>query len=549
MDIRKKKIRSLIILILVFVILISGFLLAYFLGNGKSIIGEYSAFPIVCYILLTFFITVVFAYTSFCLNDRHLWRYIFILYLLSIFWIFVRFTKMILETQDNMLSRYLWYLYYVPMLFIPLTIVFMINNTFIKKKEVLFTVDFVLLAVSMVLILLVLTNNFHESVFIFDESLPIPEQNRNENYEYNWAYFLIVILIAIELIYTSIVFTLVTRHKVIFLHKLIYLVCVIAIFTYTIVYALVPSLPIVLRDMTLIYLFLSTVLLFLCVKYGLFISSGNYEDFYNNCVFPLRVKSSFDLDYQNNSYKNMDKKTIFIEKVKWHKGNEFIVAEDVTKIQNYNNTLKIQLETIISNNKVLEKQKDILHLKQLEESKKIISKHIEKAVKSDIDKMNKLVSSLDDKFDRNDIKQRKILERISDLCMCIKRKSYLALMDQNSELFSKESLVVFVKELLLDLKPKLKDFEIVINGFNEIPIKTVSKFLNFLYSLVDCLDSSYLLFLIFYYKNEKFNLKINLIDYRGDGNCFKPICKENMINCSKTENVYIFELAEEKNVL
>jgi glutamate dehydrogenase/leucine dehydrogenase len=63
-------------------------------------------------------------------------------------------------------------------------------------------------------------------------------------------------------------------------------------------------------------------------------------------------------------------------------------------------------------------------------------------------------------------------------------------MQENNEIFTRESVLVFTKEVLAEMKSKVKNFEVTVTGFTNIPIYMVLDFVNFLYSLIDNIGSS-----------------------------------------------------------
>ena len=137
----------------------------------------------------------------------------------------------------------------------------------------------------------------------------------------------------------------------------------------------------------------------------------------------------------------------------------------------------------------MEKEKDLKKRIEVDSSKKIINEGVEKNIDKDIVKINKLVNSINDDFDKNSGDLQDILQKITLLCTYVK-KTYLILMQENNEIFTRESVLVFTKEVLAEMKSKVKNFEVTVTGFTNIPIYMVLDFVNFLYSLIDNIGSS-----------------------------------------------------------
>jgi hypothetical protein len=56
--------------------------------------------------------------------------------------------------------------------------------------------------------------------------------------------------------------------------------------------------------------------MFISTKYGLFISSGDYETFFDNCMFTLRIETQNNSSIENKSYKFRDKRRFILKKKK-----------------------------------------------------------------------------------------------------------------------------------------------------------------------------------------------------------------------------------------
>lgn len=107
--------------------------------------------------------------------------------LLNVFWFVIRSMKYYF-VSDPALSRQLWYWYYFPMLFIPLFSVF-ISMSLGKPENYRLPKWTSLLYIPTVLcLLLVVTNDFHQLVFDF----PAGEVWSDKNYDYVFGYFPVI---------------------------------------------------------------------------------------------------------------------------------------------------------------------------------------------------------------------------------------------------------------------------------------------------------------------------------------------------------------------
>ena len=112
-------------------------------------------------------------------------RYLLAISVLMVLWILLRSIKFSIENTD--VERWLWYFYYFPMLFIPMLSVFVSRS--LGKGE-----DFrlprwtkILYVPTLLLLLLVLTNDLHQQVFSFPSGVL-----SDREYRYEGGYFFVM---------------------------------------------------------------------------------------------------------------------------------------------------------------------------------------------------------------------------------------------------------------------------------------------------------------------------------------------------------------------
>ena len=113
-------------------------------------------------------------------------RYLLAISALMVLWILLRSIKFSIENTD--VERWLWYFYYFPMLFIPMLSVFVSRS--LGKGE-----DFrlpqwtkILYLTTLLLLLLVLTNDLHQQVFSFPSGVL-----SDREYRYEGGYFFVLV--------------------------------------------------------------------------------------------------------------------------------------------------------------------------------------------------------------------------------------------------------------------------------------------------------------------------------------------------------------------
>lgn len=106
---------------------------------------------------------------------------------LMVFWFIIRSMKYYF-ISDVGTARQLWYLYYLPMLFIPLFSLFAAISLGESKNFKLSKKTLMLYIPTVLCLLLVLTNDFHQLVFSF----PADEVWTDNNYEYALGCYIVV---------------------------------------------------------------------------------------------------------------------------------------------------------------------------------------------------------------------------------------------------------------------------------------------------------------------------------------------------------------------
>lgn len=87
--------------------------------------------------------------------------------LLIIFYLVIRNIKYKFILKGNPIARYLWYCYYIPMIFVPLMMFFAVLHVGLSEEERISKKWKLLYIPSVILLLLVLTNDIHQKAFYF----------------------------------------------------------------------------------------------------------------------------------------------------------------------------------------------------------------------------------------------------------------------------------------------------------------------------------------------------------------------------------------------
>lgn len=209
-------------------------------------------------------------------------RYLIAISALMVIWIILRTIRYSLN-DCIWLMRYLWYLYYLPMLLIPLLGVFVAlslgkaENFRLPKWTALFYIP------TVVLFLLVLTNDLHQHVFVF----PADAAVWMNDYHYAIGYFLIIvwmILCAVTALVTMLVKCRIPHSRKVLILPFIpailaVIYCTLWVFRVLGIFE-IEWLKVIAGDMTVVFCLLFTAVLESCIQCGLIQSNTGYDELF-----------------------------------------------------------------------------------------------------------------------------------------------------------------------------------------------------------------------------------------------------------------------------
>ena len=208
-------------------------------------------------------------------------RYLTAIAGLMVFWFVLRTCKFhIIPTGTHLdLIRYLWYLYYLPMLFIPLLAVFVSLSLGEPEQFRLPKWVKLLYLPTVLLVLLVLTNDLHQLVFTFPPDAAVwTDDNYHHAVGYylaaGWFFICALIMLGIMLM----------KCRVAYIRKHIWLplIFISAQIGYTIVYVLGASwLRFIAGDVTAVNCLMYATTLESCLQCGLIASNSRYDDLFD----------------------------------------------------------------------------------------------------------------------------------------------------------------------------------------------------------------------------------------------------------------------------
>ena len=195
---------------------------------------------------------------------------------LMVFWMIVRTIRYSLD-ECTWLMRYLWYLYYLPMLLIPLLSVFIALSLGKPESFHLPKWTVLLYIPTAVLLLLVLTNDLHQFVFVFPEDAAV----RGNDYRYAAGYFLAIgwmVLCAVTALVTMLIKCRVPYSRTVLMLPF---VPAMVVLIYDVLYFFrVPWLRAAAGDMTVVFCLLIAAILECCIQCGLIQSNTGYDELF-----------------------------------------------------------------------------------------------------------------------------------------------------------------------------------------------------------------------------------------------------------------------------
>lgn len=286
---------------------------------------------------------------------------------LMLLWMTLRAIKYNSPADINTYGRYLWYSYYIAMVFLPLMMFFAMLN--IGEPENTNNRKYLLIIPAAVLVLLVMTNDFHQLAFVFEPDF----HNWNKQYSYGPVYYVIVVWIFI-LVLSSIVLS-INRCRISATRKKLWIPIVIILVA--IIYTLWNNLNhgysgLRIYNVPEVFCFASIALWESLIQIGLVPSNTGYGDFFNaSNLNTLIFDNEGNVKYRSKNATNVSKdvvlqngNSVVIDEniiLKKHniKGGKAVWTEDISAINRINRELSEVKEQISEYNVILKSEAEL----------------------------------------------------------------------------------------------------------------------------------------------------------------------------------------------
>ncbi len=390
-------------------------------------------------------------------------KYIMVIGILIVFWMLIRIIKGI--ASSVIIERLCWYLYYIPLIYIP-AIFYICSDELVggttKTKKI------IIMAISTILFLTILTNDFHQLAFKFPNG-PDDYDNYNHNIGYYIACVWIFGLLLISMISLALKRMKIKKDIKAFMPLLLLL----SGFIYTILY--VMGIKIV-RNTNLSVL-LSTLICIgieLILYLDLIPNNTKYKKTFENSNLNMMI-ISFDgkTIYKtknfkelpnyilndictNNVVKQEDKNVIY--DIKKNNDSYVVIRKDITELN------KLKKEINIKRKMLLDQQESLKREEQIKKELYEITLRKEILIKTEANLNSKKIEAK--KILRRQNLNKEDLEKVKMIMAYCKRKSSLIISELNNETYDETGIKMLIKEILVDASKLNITGEVIVSKMN-----------------------------------------------------------------------------------
>ena len=395
--------------------------------------------------------------------NKQICRYLICVGALMCFWLFIRAIKWYFVGKFDDVTRYLWYMFYIPMILIPLFGVF-IASSIGKPENYRLPGKWKLLFIpAFVLIILILTNDFHRLAFDFPNGI----YYFNHDYTYNIVFYLnfawFTILGAIFII-TMLVKCRVPGRRA--FQKMPAIVFICATVFWIVYYLGFRGCDLVAMDCLMI-----TLLLESSIQSGLIRSNQKYNELfektsiavriidneYNTCFASANAKSFSKLVMMKAVKKPVDKGSSRISSSPIS-GGYVLWQEDVSKIKELMYKLRETQEQLNENNELLRAENELKEKKAKIDEKNRLYDRITREVAVQLKKAEGLIQQAE----RNSAEAEGIFAELCVLNAYIKRRGNLLLLNEDYYFINSKELEYCITESLDNIR--INDVYVALNG-------------------------------------------------------------------------------------
>lgn len=418
-------------------------------------------------------------------------RYLISVSGLMVFWFVMRTIKY-LFTENPEAVRKLWYSYYVPMLFIPLMAFFVAvllgkpENASLPKWAKLLYIP------TIVCLLLVLTNDWHQFVFAF----PAGEIWTDKNNSYELGYYIVLSWEIICALVSFLLMVLKSRHS----QRRKYLPVLLLFLS--IVYALiyisgVEWMQTIGGDIAAGQCLIYTAILESCIQCGLIQTNTGYEELFKIGTIGAQITDTwYHTQYvSSNALKLSEERmlaaeigSISIDKDTLLKsspisGGHVLWQEDISDITALLEKMEENRKTIEDSNCLEEENyKTKVKINTLREKNRLYDR-LQKQTASQIDLLDGLLTKYE--TENNPATSRSLLAKTGVIGAYIKRRGNLLFIDEKSEVTDTAELTACLEESFLNLSLMGVECALHIPDYQTILVKDATRIYDFFETVIE----------------------------------------------------------------
>lgn len=379
--------------------------------------------------------------------DKTLKKYTLSIGICLVFWMIIKIFKYHTTGDAN---NYMWYLYYIPLIAIP-TFYYNCSDYLLKNNDN--TKRKLTIGISIILFILVITNNFHQFVFKLIDM--------DGAYIHNWGYYLICVWIFLLLILSIKKLVKVSKSEKEKNKIILPFIPVILGLLYTILYVLNIG-TIRHTNMSIIIGGLFCVGLEVLFSLNLIPNNLRYKKFFLRSNLPIAILSkdgnkqintkhyiavekNIKKDIKNNELKTQYQIENKIKILKPIPGGYVIEEKNLRKINDLKKDLQHTKQELLKQEEILKNQKKIKE--KMYEIK--IKNEIIELLDEKIDEKRKQINKMLDEMTEADIEKIHIIKLLINYC---KRMSSLVISNYKREDYNNKRIEIIINELFLEAK-------------------------------------------------------------------------------------------------
>ena len=447
--------RRIILYVVAFALVLFYVILEFFLSksNSEDLPSIYASVQRLKSITYISFISIYMFYLNSKLNDKRIIRSMMIISMLLIFWHIMKITRWDM-TNDPKTTNFFWYLFYIPIIFIPISYLYLFTSLSFfhtKKKRAIITT---ILLIGTLLSALVITNNFHNLVFIINKTNP-------SKYTYNFGYFIVVGYCAIISIIAATMGVIGAFRVKSLTKKGIMWLCleILGILIYFVLYALnivteIDPIDDLTAATTIFLLLFNNTMIYAGV---LPVSLEHRKIFYKSHLALVITDENGHIYDKTKYLSNINEETIKLmeDKNSLLKGNISITKKKIKAGYIY---YERDLESIINLKKEIEENKKNLESRiELKlKTKELKEEIIKNQYRNDVfDKFNNKVKEVTNdikQIEESDLDNKTKIKEISLILIYLKRACLFSVFNDSDEIRSTSDLTLALHELIEYLK-------------------------------------------------------------------------------------------------